>query len=82
MADLCSKCANYEKCIEENGFDDCITNDYISYSPKGMTCEGCFYEDWAKLTVFSPCWKCMRQPVRDRVDNYISKNSERNKYNE
>lgn len=82
MDDLCKKCKKFEKCIEENGFDDCINNDYISYSSKNMTCEGCFYDDWAKTSLVSPCWKCIRQPVNYKVDNYISKESERNKYND
>lgn len=82
MADLCNKCANLEKCILENDVSDCIDNDYISYSPKSNICEGCFYEDWPKLSGLTPCWKCVRQPVIYKVDNYISKDSERNKYND
>lgn len=82
MADLCKICTNFEKCVEEGAANDCVDNDYISYSPKSRTCEGCFYEDWPKLSVLSPCWRCIRQPVGDRIDNYISKDSERDKYNE
>lgn len=82
MDDLCKKCKNFENCIEDNGFDDCIANDYISYSPKSVTCEGCFYEGYSKLNSFKPCWKCIRQPMGEREDNYISRESERNSYND
>lgn len=83
MADLCSKCANFEKCIEEGTANDCVDNDYISYSPKGRTCEGCFYEDWPKeLSMLSPCFICIRQPVSERIDNYISKENERETCND
>lgn len=83
MVDLCSKCANFETCVEEGTANDCIDQDYISYSAKPITCEGCFYDDnWTKASLISPCWKCIRQPVSYRVDNYISKNSERDKYND
>lgn len=82
MADLCNKCKNLEKCIEEGTVNDCVENDYISYSPKSRTCEGCFYEPWPKLSVLAPCWRCIRQPMSERSDNYISRESERNSYND
>lgn len=82
MVDLCKNCKNFETCIEEGTANDCIDNDYIGYTAKTITCENCFYEDFSKLSLVSPCWKCIRQPVSYRVDNYISKSSEREKYNE
>lgn len=82
MADLCKNCKNFEKCIEEGAANDCIDHDYIGYSAKAITCEGCFYETWAKLSMLSPCFRCIRQPVSEKRDNYISKESERDKYNE
>lgn len=81
MDDLCKKCKNFVKCIKDNSFDDCISIDYISYSPKN-TCEGCFYEDWDTYSVLSPCKNCIRMPETNKKDNYIPKNSERDKYND
>lgn len=82
MDDLCKKCKNFEKCIENNGFDDCVDNDYISYSPKSNTCEGCFYEDWDTYSIWSPCKNCTRMPETNKKDYYILKDRERNKYND
>lgn len=82
MANLCRMCANFDKCIEEETADECVDNDFISYSPKNTTCEGCFYEGYSKLSSFKPCWRCIRQPVGEREDNYIPRESERTKYND
>lgn len=83
MDNLCKNCVNFEKCVEEVTANDCIDNDYISYSPKSRTCEGCFYEGWPKgLSMLSPCFRCIRQPVSERIDNYISKENEREACND
>lgn len=82
MDDLCKKCKNFEKCIEENGFDDCIECDYISYNPISDTCEGCLYEDWSTCDIMFLCRTCIRKPVTNKKDNYISKIYERGKYND
>lgn len=80
MANLCDDCAIYNKCMKEKIYMSCVDNDFDSYVSPNLSCEGCFYEDFSKLSSTSPCWRCKRQPIDCRMDNYISKNSERDKY--
>lgn len=82
MADLCKNCKNFEKCVEEGTANDCVDNDYIDYTAKNKTCEGCFYENDLKNDILSPCKKCIRNPIDFREDLFISMATEKEKYNE
>lgn len=82
MANLCDDCAIYDKCMKEKIYMECVDNDFDSYVSPHFNCDGCFYETWAKLSMLSPCYKCIRQPVSYRTDNYVAKDEEREAYND
>lgn len=82
MASLCRACKIMDNHEKEEICDECIENDFDSFTPKEMTCEGCFYEDWKDHDILIACRTCVRQPKTNKKDNYISVESEREAYND